>query len=139
MVAEAKELNRFLVSFDLDSADFSGFRRLFHEGDIKGFDFQWGGRLYGVGDFKYQGMKKTDRPNLLINREPISEIEINTSYLSILHGIFGYALPDREDIYDIGSVDRRIFKVWISTTMGHTTFHGGWRKSAMQMFKEAGV
>ena len=51
MEAEVKELNRFLVSFDLDGAGFSGFRRLFHEGDIKGFDFQWGGRLYGVGDF----------------------------------------------------------------------------------------
>jgi len=139
MEAEVKELNRFFVSFDLDGAGFSGFRRLFHEGDIKGFDFQWGGRLYGVGDFNYQGMRKADRPNLLINCEPISEIDINASYLSILHGISGYDLPDREDIYDIGSVDRRIIKIWISTTMGHTTFHGGWRQSAMQMFKEAGI
>jgi len=133
--AEVKELNRFLVSFDLDGAGFSGFRRMFHEGDIQGFDFQWGGRLYGVGDFNYQVMKKTDRPNLLINGEAISEIDINASYLSILHGISGYALPDREDIYDIGSVDRRVIKIWISTTMGHNTFHRGWTKSAMQMFK----
>ena len=137
--AEVKELNRFLVSFDLDGAGFSGFRRMFHEGDIQGFDFQWGGRLYGVGDFNYQVMKKTDRPNLLINGEAISEIDINASYLSILHGISGYALPDREDIYDIGSVDRRVIKIWISTTMGHNTFHRGWTKSAMQMFKEAGI
>jgi len=84
-------------------------------------------------------MKKTDRPNLLINGEAISEIDINASYLSILHGISGYALPDREDIYDIGSVDRRVIKIWISTTMGHNTFHRGWTKSAMQMFKEAGI
>ena len=139
MEAEVKELNRFLVSFDLDGAGFSGFRRLFHEGDIKGFDFKWGGRLYGVGDFNYQGMRKTDRPNLLINGEPISEIDINASYLSILHGISGYASPDREDIYDIGSVDGRIIKIWILTPMGHTTFHGDWRQSAMQMFKEAGI
>jgi hypothetical protein len=139
MEAEVKELNQFLVSFDLDGARLSKFRRLFHEGDIKGFDFKWGGRLYGVGDFNCQGMRKTDRPNLLINGEPISVIDINASYLSILHGISGYALPDRADIYDIGSVDGRIIKIWISKTMGHTTFHGGWRKSAMQMFKEAGV
>ena len=84
-------------------------------------------------------MRKTDRPNLLINGEPISVIDINASYLSILHGISGHALLGREDIYDIGSVDGRIIKIWISKTMGHTTFHGGWRKSAMQMFKEAGV
>ena len=112
MEAEVKELNRFLTSFDLDGAGFSGFRRLFHEGDIKGFDFQWGGRLYGVGDFNYQGMRKTDRPNLLINGEAISEIDINASYLSILHGISGYALPDREDIYDIGGEDRTIVKTY---------------------------
>ena len=101
MEAEVKELNRFLVSFDPGGAGFSGFRRLFHEGDIKGFDFQWGGCLYGVEDFNYQVMKKTDRPNLLINGEPISEIDINASYLSILHGVSGYALPDREDIHFI--------------------------------------
>ena len=62
MTAELRELNQFLVSFDLDGAGFSGFRRLFHEGGVKGFDFQWGGRLYGVGDFNYQSMRKTDRP-----------------------------------------------------------------------------
>ena len=33
MVAEVKEFNQFLVSFDLDGAGFPGFRRLFHEGD----------------------------------------------------------------------------------------------------------
>ena len=51
MEAEIKELNRFLVSFELEGAGFSGYRRLFHEGDVEGFDFQWSGRIYGVGDY----------------------------------------------------------------------------------------
>ena len=51
MEAEIKELNRFLVNFELEGAGFSGYRRLFHEGDVEGFDFQWGGRIYGVGDY----------------------------------------------------------------------------------------
>ena len=51
MEAEIKELNRFLVSFKLEGAGFSGYRRLFHEVDVEGFDFQWGGRIYGVGDY----------------------------------------------------------------------------------------
>jgi len=139
MEAEVKELNRFLVSFDLDGAGFSGFRRMFHEGDIEGFDFQWGGRLYGVGDFNYQGIRKTDRPNLLINGEPISEIDINASYLSILHGISGYPLPDREDIYDIGGEDRTIVKTWVASTIGHHTFHTRWPKNAIQELKDAGI
>ena len=45
MEAEIKELNQFLVSFELEGAGFAGYRRLFHEGDVKGFDFQWGGRI----------------------------------------------------------------------------------------------
>ena len=45
MEAEIKELNRFLVTFELEGAGFSGYRRLFHEGDVEGFDFQWGGRI----------------------------------------------------------------------------------------------
>ena len=40
MDAEIKELNSFLVSFDLDGAGFSGYRRLFNDGDVEGFDFQ---------------------------------------------------------------------------------------------------
>ena len=139
IAAELRELNQFLVSFDLDGAGFSGFRRLFHQGDIEGFDFQWGGRLYGVGDFNYQVMKKTDRPNLLINGEPISEIDINASYLSILHGISGYALPDREDIYDIGGEDRTLVKTWVASTIGHHTFHTRWPKNAIQELKSAGI
>ena len=64
MEAEIKELNQFLVGFKLEGVGFAGYRRLFHEGDVKGFDFQWGGRIYGVGDYNYQNIKKSDRPNL---------------------------------------------------------------------------
>ena len=49
MEADVKSLNRFLADFELEGGGFSGYRRLFSNGDIDGFDFQWGGRLYGVG------------------------------------------------------------------------------------------
>ena len=84
-------------------------------------------------------MKKTDRPNLLINGEPISEIDINASYLSILHGISGYDLPDREDIYDFGREDRTVVKIWVASTIGHHTFHTRWPKNAIQELKGAGI
>ena len=134
-----RELNRFLVSFDFDGAGFSGFRRLFHEGDIKGFDFQWGGRLYGVGDFNYQSMRKTDWPHLLINGKSISEVDINASYLSILHGVSGYDLPERENIHDFGGEDRTVLKIWVASTIGHHTFHTRWPKNAIQELKDAGI
>jgi len=139
MEVEIKELNRFLVTFELEGAGFSGYRRLFHEGDVEGFDFQWGGRIYGVGDYSYQNMKKSDRPNLKIDGEPIVEIDINASYLSILHGISGYPLPQRDDLYDIGGVDRTIIKAWVSSTMGHHCFHSRWPKNAIQEIRDAGI
>ena len=139
MEAEIKELNQFLVSFELESAGFAGYRRLFHEGDVKGFDFQWGGRIYGVGDYNYQNMKKSDRPNLRLDGDPIVEIDINASYLSILHGISGYPLPERDDLYDIGGMDRTIIKAWVSSTIGHHCFHTRWPKNAIQEMRDAGI
>ena len=139
MEAEIKELNQFLVSFELEGAGFAGYRRLFHEGDVKGFDFQWGGRIYGVGDYNYQNMKKSDRPNLRIDGEPIVEIDINASYLSILHGISGYPLPERDDLYDIADIDRTIIKAWVSSTIGHHCFHTRWPKNAIQEMRDAGI
>ena len=79
MEAEIKELNSFLVSFDLDGAGFSGYRRLFNDGDVEGFDFQWGGRVYAVGDHSYQGMKQQDRARIRIGSEEVVEIDINAS------------------------------------------------------------
>ena len=77
MAVEIEELNQFLVSFEFEGAGFAGYRRLFHEGDVKGFDFQWGGCIYGVGDYNYQNMKKSDRSNLRLDGEPIVKIGIN--------------------------------------------------------------
>ena len=45
MKANKKSLNKFLAGFDLEGEGFSGYRRLFSNGDLDGFDFQWGGRL----------------------------------------------------------------------------------------------
>ena len=89
MEAEVKALNSFLVDFELEGGGFSGYRRLFSNGDIDGFDFQWGGRLYGVGDYSYQNIKKTERQKMNIGDEEVVEIDVNASYLTILHGIEG--------------------------------------------------
>jgi hypothetical protein len=120
-------------------AGISGYRRLFHEGDVEGFDFQRGGHIYGVGDYNYQNIKKSERPNLKIDGEPIVEIDINAPYLSILHGISGYPLPERDDLYDIGGIDRTIIKAWISSTTGHYSIHTRWPKSAIQEMRGVGI
>ncbi len=139
MEADVKSLNRFLAGFELEGGSFSGYRRLFSNGDIAGFDFQWGGRLYGVGDDSYQTIKKTERQKMTIGGEDVVEIDINASYLTILHGMAGYPLPNRDDLYAIGGYNRVIVKAWITATIGHYDFHTRWPKNAIQEIQDAGI
>ena len=139
MEADVKSLNKFLAGFELEGGSFSGYRRLFARGDVDGFDFQWGGRLYGVGDLGYQTIKKTERQKMTISGEEVVEIDINASYLTILHGISGYPLPKRDDLYAIGGYNRTVVKAWITATIGHHGFHSRWPKNAIQEIKDAGI
>jgi opacity protein-like surface antigen len=139
MEADVKSLNRFLADFELEGGSFSGYRRLFSNGDIAGFDFQWGGRLYGAGDYSYQNIKKTERQQMTIGGEEVVEIDINASYLTILHGISDYPLPNRYDLYAIGGYDRTIVKAWITATIGLHGFHTRWPKNAIREIKDAGI
>jgi hypothetical protein len=139
MEADVKSLNKFLAGFELEGGSFSGYRRLFSKGDIAGFDFQWGGRLYGAGDYSYQTIKKSERQKMTIGGEEVVEIDINASYLTILHGMAGHPLPNRGDLYAIAGYNRTIVKAWITATIGHHGFHTRWPKNAIQEMKDAGV
>ena len=139
METDVKSLNKFLAGFELEGRSFSGYRRLFSNGDIEGFDFQWGGRLYGVGDYSYQTIKKTERQKMTIGGEEVVEIDINASYLTILYGITGYPLPNRDDLYAIGGYNRTIVKAWITATIGHHGFHTRWPKNAIQEIRDVGI
>ena len=139
MEADVKSLNKFLAGFELEGGSFSGYRRLFSNGDIAGFDFQWGGRLYGVGDDSYQTIKKTERQKMTIGGEDVVEIDINASYLTIFHGMAGYPLPNRDDLYAIGGYNRTIVKAWITATIGHHGFHTKWPDNAIKEIKAAGI
>ena len=139
MEAEVKALNSFLADFELGVGGFSGYRRLFARGDVDGFDFQWGGRLYGVGDYSYQTMKKSERHKMTIGGEGVVEIDINASYLTILHGISDHPLPNRNDLYSVGGYNRVIVKAWITATIGHHGFHTTWPDKAIEEIKAAGI
>ena len=76
---------------------------------------------------------------MTIGGEEVVEIDINASYLTILHGIEGYPLPNRDDLYSIGGYDRAIVKAWITATIGHYGFHTRWPKNAIQEIKDAGI
>ena len=83
-----------------------------------------GGRLYAASENSFQHLKKKERLKIKINDQGVVEIDINASYLRILHSLRGFEIPDGDDIYKIGGLDRRIVKAWIATTLGHDNFIG---------------
>jgi hypothetical protein len=132
--------NTFLVGQSYQGMDFYGLRRIFNEGDHPSFNWNLGGRLYGVGEDNYQMLKKAKRLDIKINGEAVVELDINASYLRILHGLRRYPLPPLKDIYAIkGGVDRALIKAWVSSTLGHTSFHRSWSPGVMSELKKAGV
>ena len=76
---------------------------------------------------------------MTIEGEDVVEVDINASYLTILHGLSGYPLPERDDIYDISGIDRSIVKAWVSSTIGHHSFHTRWPKNAIVELNDAGI
>ena len=137
--AELKSLNRYLLQQEFTGFDFYGLRRIFNEGDREDFDWNMGGRLYAISEHHYQRLKKAQRLKIKINGEAVVEIDINASYLRILHGIRKFPLPAGRDIYAIKGLSRVIVKAWITATLGHTGFHRAWPSKAIEAIEKAGI
>ena len=139
IIEEVTAINAFLSSFAYDGMVFGGLRRLFNEGDRDDFDYNLGGRLYCANAQGHINMKSDARANILIDGEAVVEIDINASYLTILHALKNVPMPNREDIYAIAGLPREVVKRWFTITMGSTKFQTKWLRSNLDEMKEAGV
>jgi hypothetical protein len=133
--AEIKTLNQFLSGFELTGGTFTGFRRLFNEGNIKGFDYDRGGRLFNSDGQGYIGLSSDERQSMRIGGEDIVEIDINASYLTIYNGLMGEPLPDKEDIYAIDGLPREVVKAWFSVSFGVQKFHTRWPSETIEKLR----
>ena len=84
-------------------------------------------------------MKSDERANILIDGEAVVEIDINASYLTILHALKNETMPDRKDIYAIAGLPRGVVKRWFTITMGSPKFQTRWLRSNLDEMKKAGV
>jgi len=80
---------------------------------------QLGGRWQALGtEAVYQMMPEEERLGIRINGEPVAEIDVSASHLSIMHGLLGLCLPEG-DPYAIPEVsDRKAAKAWVTVTLG---------------------
>jgi len=120
MVRDLEEHNAFIESVGVDGAMFSGLRRIFNNGDVDGFAWQWGGRMFSVSGGGYEGDRKTDRFAVMrLGGERIGEVDLKASHLSIMHGLRGMPFnAGTADPYAIAGLNREVVKAWITHSVG---------------------
>jgi hypothetical protein len=142
------ELNKFLAGQQIEGGIHHGYRRIFNRGDLPDYAWNNGGRLYSVGEDNYQTMKKEQRLQMTINGEPVVEIDIRASFLTILHALKRrpfdpstdpYALHElrREDLPP--EITREIAKSFVTMTLGNTGFHRRWPSEKVAEFRDKGI
>jgi hypothetical protein len=134
-----KQLNVFLDRFDLRGGIHRGYIRVFNNGDHPKFDWNMGGRLYSYGESNYQQMERADRLGMTINGEPVCEIDIRASYLTIFHALYREQFDATKDPYDIpglGNDARDVVKMWITASFGNNAPITKWPKELVAKYRE---
>jgi hypothetical protein len=131
---DVKELNAFLDAQDIQGGIHRGYVRIFNNGDDPGFNWNLGGRLYSQpsGTQNYQQLTSIRRRKMTINGEPVAEVDIRASFLTIFHAWHGAQLDPKADPYEIpelGKASRDVVKLW----MGHV-----WRRDDLPPKKWTG-
>lgn len=132
---EVHAINRFLEKQTFEGMGFLGLYRGFNMGDSEEFRWNKGGRLYAV-DGSYQSMRRKERPAIRINGEPIVEVDIRASHLSILHGLVGIPLPGNGDPYDTGELSRDGVKLFVTMALGKGKIPSRWPKDSVEDYRE---
>lgn len=136
--AEVKELNEFLDKADIRGGIHRGYVRVFNNGDDPTFFWSAGGRLYS-GDDSYQHVQRSERLRMTLNDEPVCEIDIRASYLTIYHAIHRAKLDLTNDPYvlpKLGQNARAAVKAWFVTTFGSPKHISRWPKDTKKDYRE---
>jgi hypothetical protein len=135
---QGQEINAYFadVAVDPDDAHYA-FQRVFNEGNVAGFDWNRGGRLVSMGD-SYQQMPADDRSKIKLNGEPVVELDIRASHLTILHAKLGRPFdPAGDDPYRHPKIPRNVLKAWVTMTLGYDRFQTRWSSDAVDDYREA--
>ena len=122
---EVEAFNSFAGTFDVQGCRPPRFRRMF-TGDLT-----LQGRWYAVGPVNYQGIDKPRRAAVTINGEPVVELDVRASFLTILHGVFGLPLPEG-DLYDLPGIPRDVVKAGVVATLGKGSIIRRWSKRSVK-------
>jgi hypothetical protein len=118
-----RELNTHFAKQTLRGGSHHGYVRIFSNGDDPDFKWNKGGRFYSqhLKD-SYQLMHNTRRRMMTINGEPVAEIDISASYLTIFLSMHGIQLDTTKDPYEVPGFPgehRTAVKQWFVATFGN--------------------
>ena len=136
---QLKELNAFFDGFELRGGMHRGYLRIFNNGDHPEFNWDMGGRLYSHGESNYQQMESADRLRMTINGEPVCEIDIRASYLTIFHALHGEPFDATNDPYDVaglGPEAREVVKMWVTASFGNNAPIERWPREVVAKYRE---
>ncbi len=125
VLRDVERLNAFWQEHTLTGGVHRGFTRIFHtEGtSAEGYGWNMGGRLYSVGAGNYQTLKEEDRAQMRIDGDPVVELDVQASHLTVFMARAGTPLDvySGEDAYQTGPLaafPRKAVKEYIATTFG---------------------
>jgi len=133
-----KELNEFLDG-KLGGGVHRGYVCVFNNGDDPHFDWDKGGRLYSQGHKNYQQTSDSERLKLTIDGEPVCEIDIRASYLTILHALHKEHLDPDKDPYvlpGLGEDGRDVVKSWFLATFGYDRHLSRWPQEMSDKYRD---
>jgi hypothetical protein len=135
-----RELNEFFAKHTLRGGLHQGYIRIFQNGDDPDFSWDKGGRFYSQPFTEgYQVMSAKRRANMTIDGEPVAEIDISASYLTIFLSLHGVQLDTTEDPYalpGLGPEHRGAVKAWFVGTFGNKKPIRRWPKDMIDRSPE---
>lgn len=120
MRATMATLNAHVAAADIRGCLRPAFRRSFTH------SLTFGGRLYAVGAGSYQEAPQKERLAIRINGEPVAEVDIHASQLSVLLALTGAKGLPTEDLYATCGVGRDAAKHCVVQTLGAGRFLRKW-------------
>jgi hypothetical protein len=138
------DLNAFIAQFDIRGGTHHGYIREFNCGDHRRFAWNLGGRLYSVGAESYQGLSPAERKLMTIDGQPVIELDIRASALTIFQGQAGQPLdfevnPDPYALPELSDTPRDLVKAFITATFGKGRLPARWpQKVALAHQEETG-
>ncbi|CAH1678382.1 conserved hypothetical protein [Hyphomicrobiales bacterium] len=146
---EVRAINDYLANIDIGGQLFHGFYRLFNQADTASFNWNKGGRLYTVDPASYQNRPKAERLAMTLDGQPVCEIDVSASYLTIYHGLiardYRHLIPAEmrhiifdatEDPYSLPGFERAVVKAWVSISLGRGELVERWSKQISKSFLE---